>query len=166
MSDGAVVETDDSVVETEEAVGGTGEAVGGTGEAVGGTGEAVGGTGEAVGETGEAVGETGEPVGEAGNEFLKTVKRHLNVTWEDADTDARILDMMADAEIALNHKLGAAPDYEEAGQERRLYLNYMLYAWNGCLNDFDAAYRAEILQIRHKYEVGELESDTEEPAES
>lgn len=85
--------------------------------------------------------------------YLGAVKRHLNITWRDPKTDSKIIDMMFDAEAALNHKLGAAIDYFAPGQERSLYMAYMLYAWNESLNDFDSAYRAEILQIRHKYEV-------------
>lgn len=86
-------------------------------------------------------------------DMVDRVRRHLNITWTDEDTEDRLIDMMLDAEITLNHKLGAEIDYLSPGQERRLYLNYMLYAWNDCLNEFDEAYRAEILQIRHKYEV-------------
>jgi hypothetical protein len=41
----------------------------------------------------------------------------------------------------------------QVGAERRLFFNYLLYAWNDALEQFDAAYRAEIIQIRHKYEV-------------
>lgn len=85
--------------------------------------------------------------------FVDMVKRSLNVTWTDADTDARIIDMVLDAEVALNHKLGAEPDYSVPGAERRLFLAYLAYAWNQCLDEFDAAYRAEILQIRHRYSV-------------
>ena len=89
------------------------------------------------------------------------VKRHLNITWTDEDTNAKVIDMMLDAEIALNHKLGAEANYFTPGPERRLYLNYLLYAYNDCLNEFDAAYRAEILQIRHRYEVkGAAADDT------
>ena len=85
--------------------------------------------------------------------YVDQVKRHLNITWSDEDTNAKVIDMMLDAEIALNHKLGAEVNYFTPGPERRLYLNYLLYAYNDCLNEFDAAYRAEILQIRHRYEV-------------
>lgn len=95
--------------------------------------------------------------------YVDQVKRHLNITWTDADTDAKVIDMMLDAEIILNHKLGAEVNYFAPGQERRLYLNYLLYDWNDCLNEFDTAYRAEILQIRHKYEVGRsIEDDSTE----
>lgn len=85
--------------------------------------------------------------------YLDPVKRHLNITWRDTDTESKLIDQMLDAEVALNHKLGAEVDYFVPGPERRLYLNYMLYSWNNCLEQFDEAYTAEILQIRHKYEV-------------
>ena len=95
--------------------------------------------------------------------YVDQVKRHLNITWTDEDTNTKVIDMMLDAEIALNHKLGAEVEYFTPSQERRLYLNYLLYDWNDCLNEFDAAYRAEILQIRHKYEVkGAADDSTEE----
>ena len=81
------------------------------------------------------------------------IKRHLHITWSDEDTDNRIIEMMCDAEVALNHKLGATIDYFQPGQERQLYKDYCLYAWNNCLDQFDSAYRAEIMQVRHKYEV-------------
>ena len=86
-------------------------------------------------------------------ECLAQIKRHLHVTWDDDDTDARIIDMMVDAEAALNHKLGATADYFAPGQERQLYRALILYMWNDSADQFDTAYRAEILQVRHKYEV-------------
>lgn len=87
------------------------------------------------------------------DDVIQSVKRHLHITWSDSDTDAKLLDMICDAEAALNHKLGAVIDYMQVGAERRLFFNYLLYAWNDALEQFDAAYRAEIIQIRHKYEV-------------
>lgn len=93
---------------------------------------------------------------------LEAVKQHLNITWSDSDTDTKLINMMLDAEIELNHTLGAEIDYFAPGMERRLYMNYMLYAWNDCLNEFDSAYRAEIYKIRHKYEVKGMKKDAEE----
>lgn len=90
---------------------------------------------------------------------MDPVKRHLNITWSDTDTESKLIDRMCDAEAALNHKLGATIDYFVPGQERELYLAYMLYSWNDCLNEFDEAYRDEIIQIRHKYEVAAARED-------
>lgn len=85
--------------------------------------------------------------------MLYLVKRHLHITWSDDETDQLLLDKMASAELAINYKLGAECDITVPGQIQQLYLNYMLYSWNNCLNEFDEAYRAEILQIRHYHEV-------------
>ncbi|MCQ2499740.1 MAG: hypothetical protein MJ117_00165 [Lachnospiraceae bacterium] len=81
--------------------------------------------------------------------LLDSVKRQLTITWDDEDTNGKLLDMMEDAEQELNHILGAEMDYSAPGMARRLYLNYMLYAWNECLNEFEDAYRKDILRIRH-----------------
>lgn len=93
---------------------------------------------------------------------LKMVKRHLNITWTDADTDEKIMDMMMDAEAELNHMLGAEIDYFRPGMERRLYLNYMSYAWNECLNEFEQAYKREIIRVRHLYKVKGMSDDQEQ----
>lgn len=93
-------------------------------------------------------------------EFIAQVKRKLNITWSDADTDARVSDIMANAQSAVSDKIGVAADYDfsAAGRENELYLNYCLYAWNHVENEFDAAYLHEILQCRMIHEV--VQNDT------
>lgn len=86
-------------------------------------------------------------------DFLAECKRHLNITWNDDDTDEKVMDEILDAEATMNHKLGAEIDYTQYGQEHRLFLAYLLYLHNDCPNEFDKAYGREILQVRHKYEV-------------
>ena len=85
--------------------------------------------------------------------LFQLVKDKLVITWSDKDTDRKIKDLIEDAKLALNHKLGIKLDYSVAGQERRLFLNYCLYMYNNCENEFDNNYLNEIYQIRHKYEV-------------
>lgn len=80
---------------------------------------------------------------------LDVVKRHLSITWSDDDTDQKLVDMILDNETELNHVLGAECDYFAPGPERRLFLNRMMYVYNDCLNEFDSAYRADIIRIRH-----------------
>ena len=81
------------------------------------------------------------------------VKRKINVTWDDEETNQAIDSMVEDAIITLNEKLGANIDYSKPGMERNLFKNYCLYAWKDCLDDFDKKYINEIYQIRAKYEV-------------
>lgn len=86
-------------------------------------------------------------------DLLDKVKEKLKITWQDESIDKRIEEMVEDAEITLNHKLGAEIDYSAPGMERNLFLNYCLYAWNDCVNEFDNNYMNEIYQIRNKYKV-------------
>lgn len=84
---------------------------------------------------------------------LARVKRKLNITWDDDATDDKVRDLMVDAEITLNHKLGAEMDYFSPGLARQLYQNLLLYMWSDSQDQFDAAYRSEILTVRHQNEV-------------
>lgn len=88
--------------------------------------------------------------------LLEQVKRKLNITWEDDDTDARIEEMIASAIPTMLHKLGIADesfDFSGVGMENTLFKNYCLYEWNHCVNEFDDNYHNEIAQIRAIHEV-------------
>lgn len=84
------------------------------------------------------------------------VKRKLNITWSDPDTDDRVSDIAKEAEAAMLYKLGIADpafDFSVHGIENILYLAYCLYLYNHCENEFDDNYLGMILQARAKYEV-------------
>ena len=88
------------------------------------------------------------------DKLLQEVKDHLNITWDEEETNRKIERIIKDAIATLNWKLGAEIDYsEEEGQEHNLLLDYCMYAYNQCTNEFDNNYLNEIYQIRHKYEV-------------
>lgn len=88
--------------------------------------------------------------------LLAQVRRKLNITWNDADTDARLEDIINAAIPTMQHKLGItdlAFDFSEAGAENNLFLAYCLYEWNHAAFEFDGNYANEIAQIRAKNEV-------------
>ena len=89
------------------------------------------------------------------------VKRKLNITWSDEDTDARVADILDSAQVAMRHKLGLSDEFDFAskGQENMLFLSYCLYEWNHAANEFDAHYLNDILQVRQKHEVMAYEAD-------
>lgn len=83
--------------------------------------------------------------------LLEQVKRKLNVTWNDDDTDSRIEEIVNNAIPSLKHKLGIFQtdfDFSVAGAENALFLNYCLYEWNHCSNEFDDNYHQDIADIR------------------
>ena len=85
--------------------------------------------------------------------LLQELKDKLNITWDEEETNRKLKRIIRDATITMNYKLGAKIDYSEDGQEHNLFLNYCMYAWNNCTNEFDDNYLNEIYQIRQKYEV-------------
>lgn len=93
--------------------------------------------------------------------YIDEVKRHLRVTWNDADTDDTIIDMMLDAEAELNHMLGSEVDYFSPGIPHKLYLNYVLYAFNDCSEQFEDAYRKDIIRVRHNIAVKRVKDEAE-----
>ena len=84
------------------------------------------------------------------------VKRKLNITWNDEDTNNRIADIIQSAIPTLKHKLGIVDpdfDFSEYGDENILFTAYCLYEFNHCANEFDDNYSNMIAQVRAKYEV-------------
>lgn len=97
------------------------------------------------------------------NETLfSQVKRKLNITWQDPDTDSRVSDIIATAEAVMLHKLGITlPDFDFSapGIENLLFLAYCLYLYNHAEEQFDENYKGLILQARAKYEVMQAETE-------
>lgn len=83
------------------------------------------------------------------------VKRKLNITWSDEDTDARVEDIVNAAQPIMRHKLGLADgfDFSAPGQENTLFLAWCLYEWNHAAHEFDGNYLGDILQVRQMHEV-------------
>ena len=84
------------------------------------------------------------------------VKRKLNITWNDDDTNDRVEDIIQSAIPTMIHKLGIAdPDFDFAnrGIENTLFLAYCLYDFNHSLHEFDDNYANDIAQTRAKHEV-------------
>ena len=88
--------------------------------------------------------------------LLAQVRRKLNITWSDEDTDKRLEDIINSAIPTMLHKLGITDptfDFSTVGAENTLFLSYCLYEWNHSTNEFDENYANDIAQIRAKYEV-------------
>lgn len=89
--------------------------------------------------------------------LIDQVKRKLNITWDDEETDRRVADIVASAEPIMKRKLGisadATYDFSIAGPENMLFLALCLYEWNHSANEFDDNYANEIAQCRAIHEV-------------
>lgn len=107
-------------------------------------------------------------------ELTKRVKRKLNITWEDEETNARVDDIMASVDPWLRHKLGitdAGFDFGTPGTERDLFLACCLYEWNHISRDeFEENYKRTIANVRAvhavAYYLAEQEAATDGEAEA
>ena len=82
--------------------------------------------------------------------LLQRLKEKLNITWTEEETENRLQTILEDAVLTLDYT---------SGMERSLLLNYCMYAWNNCENEFDDNYFNSIMQLRQKYEVQQNESN-------
>lgn len=88
--------------------------------------------------------------------LTKQVKRKLNITWEDEDTNARVDDIISSVDPYLRHKLGVSAEFEFStpGVERDLFLSCCLYEWNHIPRDeWEENYKYTIANLRQRYEV-------------
>lgn len=88
--------------------------------------------------------------------LIDQVKRKLNITWVDEDTDRRVEDIIASASPILRHRLGIADakfDFSTPGQENTLFLALCLYEWNHAANEFWTNYADDIATCQAVHEV-------------
>lgn len=82
---------------------------------------------------------------------LAAVKRKLNVTWQDEETDARTLDAIEVVSSVLAARLGMERPHAfspEDGEAWGLFLSACLYEFSDALDDFMANYAQEIRAAR------------------
>lgn len=84
------------------------------------------------------------------------VKRKLNITWDDWETNARVADVITSATSHLRYMLGITDedfDFSIGGIENTLFLAYCFYEWNHAVDEFNRNYLPLIMSARAKYEV-------------
>jgi len=91
-------------------------------------------------------------------DITAAVRRKLNITWSDADTDARVADAIGIVSPALAHALGedSYAFTTSDGEELGLLVNACFYEFNNALDDFWTNYAAEVQRCRIRHEVAAL----------
>lgn len=89
--------------------------------------------------------------------LLEILLNELYITWEDEETIKKLQRIVLNAIPTMNFKLGGEIDYSEDGMEQNLFINYCVYVYNNCANEFDNAYFNEIMQIRMKVALDDEE---------
>lgn len=88
--------------------------------------------------------------------LIDQVKRKLDITWVDEDTDRRVSDIVDSVTPVLKHRLGITEpefDFSKAGLENMLFLALCLYEWNHSANEFWNNYADDIATCQALHEV-------------
>lgn len=85
--------------------------------------------------------------------LLPYVKSQLGVTWQDAATDERYRQLIADGVAYVDDKLGTPGDYASPGGARVLVKEYVRYARDEALEVFEQNYTAQILALQNNRRV-------------
>lgn len=97
-------------------------------------------------------------------ELTRQVKRKLNITWDEEDTDARVAEIIGDVTPFLEHKLGVPSgfDFSAPGTERSLFLSCCLYEWNHIPRDeWEENYHRTIANVQARHEVAAYRKEQE-----
>lgn len=87
---------------------------------------------------------------------MAAVRRKLNVTWSDSETDERLQDVVDAVSPRLAALVGLPQDHafaKDDGQVWVLFLNGCLYEFSDAWDDFESNYAREILSAR-LYQTG------------
>ena len=85
------------------------------------------------------------------NEFLQEVKRHLNITWNDDETDNKIKDYIKQGVEVLQSDVKTSIDFENDDVARGLLKTFCRYAWNNSEEYFIENNIHYILKLEVRY---------------
>lgn len=85
--------------------------------------------------------------------LLADVKNHVDITWEDDDTDRKIRELISQGMVYINGKYGTTADYTAPGLPRTLLMEYVRYARDSALDVFENNYMSMILAMQHERQV-------------
>lgn len=85
--------------------------------------------------------------------LLDDVKNHINITWDDAATDAKVSGLIAAGMVYLNLRYGSEADYTADGMPRTLLMEYVRYARDSALDVFENNYLPLLLGMQNQRAV-------------
>lgn len=84
-------------------------------------------------------------------EFLDEVRRDLQITWEDIDTDTNLANYIKDGAEVLENDVGTCIDFDEDEEARGLLRTYVRYAYNKSEEFFIENNLSRLLKLEVKY---------------
>lgn len=88
------------------------------------------------------------------NALLKLCRLELQITWNDEDTDERLLTHIKNGAYKIKDLCGVyESDFDAGGKANALLLAYVRRAISGDISTFEADYLTDIVGLQTDYEV-------------
>lgn len=89
--------------------------------------------------------------------LLADARNYLDVTWEDAEGDQKLLGILNRGMAYLDHLAGLSLNYETEDKPKELLLDYTRYVRANALEDFQKNYLSELLTLQIRAGVGDFD---------
>lgn len=87
--------------------------------------------------------------------LLDLCRLELQITWQDADTDARLINHIKNGVTFIKDRCAVHDDdFEAGGKANALFLAYVRRGMSGDLSTFEKDYLSDIVALQIDFEVG------------
>lgn len=80
--------------------------------------------------------------------MLEDIRRYLQITYEDADTDQVLTGLIARGRKVIDDYAGAPQNYDSEGLPRQLLFDYVRYGRSHALEMFEINFRRDLIALR------------------
>ena len=84
--------------------------------------------------------------------LLDEVKRYLNISYEDKDTDQVLTGAIARGKVIVDDYAGVQQDYESEGLPKQLLFDYCRYVRSHAAEMFEINFRRDLISLRERAE--------------
>lgn len=98
-------------------------------------------------------------INELPNGLLETVKNYLDITWDDEETDKKLVGIVKRGIKYINNIAGTDFDYTVQDKPQELLLDYVRYVRSNALDEFQINYLHELLALRISEEVAAFDKE-------
>lgn len=95
-------------------------------------------------------------------DILDEVKADLFITWEDQNTDQRVINLIKRAEYKINDYAGTQVDISKDLDARDLLINLVRYMYNNVTEQFETNFKSDILMLRARYKVAAMKNEEQD----
>ncbi len=92
-------------------------------------------------------------------ELLAPLRNYLDITWEDAGGDQKLLGILARGKTYLEGRSGGTLSFDEGTRARELLFEYARYARANVLADFARDYATLLNELRAEGEVSRFDQE-------